>query len=215
MHIAIQPKYTAIFVLVVFLKGMFGIINTLHAQTFGASILTGVNISQVDGDFSAGYNKVGIEAGITGIAKLSSRIHTRIGLTYSERGALSRFMDYSSNDVMRIKLKYVAIPVEVVFNDWQHEDGYYRMQFFGGLSYGRLFDYSAIDNGVGIATADYNENDISWLVGGQYSMNKNWGIALKYTGSLNLLYNRQKNSGSVFPSMRGYLITLQLMYFLN
>ena len=35
-----------------------------YAQDFGAQLLVGANFSQVDGDQFAGYNKLGVNAGI-------------------------------------------------------------------------------------------------------------------------------------------------------
>jgi hypothetical protein len=215
MKLKILPKDKAFFYLPLVILSFLSYVKEANAQTFGAGVFTGVNFSQIDGDGSAGYNKAGLESGLMGLVYFTSRWHGRISIAYSERGAFSYFLNYSSEDILRIRLKYISVPVEIVFNDWEHENGYYKMQFLGGMTYGRLFNQEVIDPFNQIASNGYNANDISWHAGAQYMINKQLAFMIKYTGSLNLLYDRRKNNAVNFPSLRGYFLTLQVMYFLK
>ncbi len=184
----------------------------LSAQRFGTSVFAGLNMAQIDGDYSYGYNSPGLQCGISGITYLTDITELRIGLAYSQRGSMSRFLAFSAPEVLRIRLHYMEVPVTFHVKDWLVEEGYYKIHYFAGLAYGRLFDYTVQDGGLGVAREEYRTNDISWMAGVLFHLSQRWSVQLQYSRSATLLYNRNKVPGSVHPSMRSYFLNLSLFY---
>lgn len=184
----------------------------LNAQRFAASVFAGLNMAQIDGDYSYGYNSPGLQCGISGITYLTDNTELRIGLAYSQRGSMSRFLAFNAPEILRIRLHYMEIPVTFHVKDWYTEEGYYKIHYFAGLAYSRLFDYTVQDGGLGVAREGYRTNDISWTAGALFYLSPRWSVQLRYTRSATLLYNRNKVPGSVHPSMRSYFLNLSLFY---
>jgi hypothetical protein len=180
-------------------------------QRFGFLVFSGLNLSQIDGDNSYGYNKLGLQAGIKTRYALKEKWETQIGIHYSSQGAQSTFLS-SSPFQMKIDLHYLVVPLELHFRDWMQVSGYHKIHFLTGIHYGRLFQYTVNDGGFGVAPDNYAANDISWTVGTQYLFTKSLGIGLRYNRSFNLLYNRDRVQGSVYRSMLGYFVNLQIFY---
>jgi len=188
-------------------------ISELSAQRFGSSIALGMNMSQIDGDNSYGYNKVGINGGLRLQIYTGAKSEFETGILYSRQGAQSRFLD-NSLETMRIDLHYIQVPLEYHYKDWLQEGGYHKFHFLTGLNYSRLFNFDVRDGGFGVSPDQYNLNDISWTAGAAYYFNKKTGLGLRYTRSFTLLYNRNNNPGSVYRSMLGYFLSLQLFFHL-
>ena len=174
-------KYTFLFI-------FFLIFNNLsYAQTFKAGIFAGLTASQINGDNGAGYNKPGIEGGLRVGVSLQEKMELSLELQYSQRGSKQEVNAGTPQVIYRID--YVAVPIIFNYKDWLAEE-YYRIHFHGGLSYGRLVS-SQLDDG-GPENPDFlnlwRENDLSFLVGATYFVNKNFGLSVRYNRSLILLY---------------------------
>jgi hypothetical protein len=181
---------------------------------FSMAVSGGLNFSQIDGDGSRGFNKVGIQAGITGIARINNYIDMETGIHYSQRGSFSAFGNSSSAD-SRIHLNYIHVPVQVHFKDWNVEQGYAKMRYFFGLGYSRLLDFETMLNNPLISPDNYELNEVNWSTGAILRISRQWGLGFAYTGALSLLYDGRKFDTVNFPSMRSYFISLQAIYYLE
>jgi hypothetical protein len=186
---------------------------TAQEGRFGMGLVLGLNASQIDGDNSFGYNKLGLTGGLKGRIFLRDPLELQTGILYSRQGSRSVFLSRNPWD-LHIDLHYVQVPLEVHFKDWLQEKGYHAFHYFAGLNYGRLVYLSVRDGGFGVPDSGYTQNDISWFLGAQYQISKPLGIALRYTRSFNLLYDRDRVAGSQYRSMLGYFLSLQLVYHL-
>ncbi len=179
----------------------------VEAQRFGASVVAGLNASQVDGDKLAGYHKLGLNLGLKSSVYLSDRFDLNIEFLYSERGSIN------PKGIEQIKLQYIELPVLLNYMDWLSDDEmYYRLQFYGGVSVGRLFQAKFIDNSGFLTQFEdvLQKNDLSWIGGFLYKVNLNWGFGARYTASLNRL---SKGDGSdTLPDLRGYFLTFRVEY---
>lgn len=187
----------------------FFFVNGMNAQRFGGGIhLAGV-LSQIDGDDAYGFNKAGFEAGVYGKAKLSRISDLEIHFSYNQRGSRSTIDDIR---VVKFNLNYIDIPVLFVLKDWLNAEGspeYYRMNFFGGLSVGRLISSSSLTR----LDEDFRKTDLSWIVGTTYFYARSWGITAKYTHSITPLYVFPQGNRQV--KMISYFISLGLNYSFN
>ncbi|NND05719.1 MAG: PorT family protein [Saprospiraceae bacterium] len=177
-------------------------------QTFRAAIVGGLNASQINGDLIAGFDKLGIHGGLKVVADLRDRLEGSIELLYSERGsrASGRFVDPFS-----IRINYVEIPLTIAYKDWIRED-HYRLRFEGGLSIGRLLKAEQEDVTGTRVLDEYQDTDISWLVGATFFTNEDLAFSARYSQSINFLLSQNLPTG--FTRMRGFFLTFRIMYFL-
>jgi len=189
-----------------------------YIQRFKAGGVLGVNLSQVDGDMADGFNKLGFVAGLRGVVVLEEKMELSIEMLYSQRGSVLR---KASNVRLpfKINLNYVEVPIAFNYQDWADSEGeYYKMHFHAGLAYSRLFSATIEDDSGpgGFETiADFFEkNDFSWLAGVTYFATKNIGITARYTRSINRLFSPDDSTPAAVQ-MRGYFVTLRVMYMLN
>ena len=182
-------------------------LTDLQAQTFRAGAIFGVNASQINGDFIAGFDKIGLHMGLKVVSDISEKVSWSTELLYSERGsrAGSRF-----SDPFKIAVNYVEIPLTVVFKDWMKDD-FYKMWFEGGVSAGRIISEKVEDIGGNASLEGLNQTDISAIASATIFSSENLGFTLRYTHSINLLRDEKKNPN--LSRYRGYFLTLRGLYF--
>jgi hypothetical protein len=181
----------------------------LQAQTFKAGIVAGANASQVNGDFLAGYDKLGIHLGLKVISPVSQKVDWSLELLWSQRGSRA---DLFIQDPRKIHLDYVEIPLIFSYKDWLKND-MYKLRFEGGLSAGRLINNKVSIAGFENAVDQFNKTDFSFLVGSTFYSNPHLGFSLRFTNSINLLLNNKDTPG--FSKLRGYFLTFRVVYILN
>ncbi|MEO1513561.1 MAG: outer membrane beta-barrel protein [Bacteroidota bacterium] len=196
--------------------------TTLSAQRrFKAGPVVGLNASQIDGDRYAGYNKMGLNAGIRVAAQLTDRSELVIELLYSQRGSQSELVRGTDLFPFQIKTDYVAVPIMYNLKDWLIEedggDSYHKVSITGGLTYGRLIT-SEIDDGTPSSPLQdlagfFNKTDISFNLGASFFINSKIGFDFRWTRSLVLLYDQNK-SGLNANSMRAKFLSFRAMYML-
>ncbi len=188
---------------------ILGIALSSYCQTFKAGAIIGLNGSQILGDDSAGFNKLGIEGGFRGVVVLSDKMEASLELLYSARGSYQK-ATVNNPDEIRINTDYVAVPVIFNYLDWEGDD-YYRLHFHAGLSYGRLINATIQKEKIDPILEEFAENNFSWLGGFTYYTNRHLGFTARYTRSLNLLFDQRKSSINS-RSYRGFFLTFHALY---
>lgn len=175
----------------------------LQGQTFKAGLVFGITASQINGDDSAGFNKPGLEGGLKSSVNLTEKSDISLEILYSQRGAKD---EATSNGTVQdiYRTTYVAVPVIYSYKDWLTDD-YYRVNFHAGLSYGRLIDAELDNDDDNTAFVNaWRENDLSFLVGASYFVNKHFALTFRYNRSIILLY-RNEPGNTDFPGRRSLL----------
>ncbi len=183
----------------------FGILG-LQAQSFRGGIVFGANASQINGDFIAGFNKVGLHLGLKVERDVTERISWSTELLYSERGSRTKTQDI---DPFTISINYVEIPLLISFKDWLKDD-FYKMRFEAGVSAGRIIGNKVKTVNGNTTVEGLNETDFSFTVGPTIYTNPNLGFTLRYTHSINLLRSQKNNPN--LTRYRGYFLTLRATY---
>lgn len=111
----------------------------LFAQEFYGGILAGFNGSQVEGDLSSGYNKMGLIGGTWVQRDLNENFYWGMELKLNQKG--SRLLPTKKNDYSKyvFRLNYIDLPVLIGYR-------YKQFSFFTGLSFGYLFEKNIHDN---------------------------------------------------------------------
>ena len=190
--------------------------DTYSQQRFRAGLIAGLNASQIQRDDVGGYNRLGIQAGLRAIAILTDKTDVLFEILYSQRGSHDKNGNpFCYNGPLDISTKYIEVPVMVTFKDWlEEEEGYYHIQVSGGLSYGRLISASSIGSCHDDLTRFFNKNDISFTVGAEYFSSPRFAWGVRWSRSINLLYNRKKGEAinRFENSLRGYFLSFRIGY---
>ncbi len=191
---------------------------------FKAAVVAGLTASQIDGDLSAGYHKLGVQGGLRGIARLQPRQDLSIEFLYSQRGCKSTLLK-DQFDPYRFShtLNYVEVPVLWNYKDWLIEgeddaDDFYRVAFNIGLSYARLISASSKGEGSGIGAVLEPEillkkSDVSFLVGANFMASQHLGFTFRYVRSFGRMYNPSNFDPAPYPyTLNGHCLYFQTFY---
>lgn len=179
---------------------VFDLFGQSGEPRFGAGIIAGLTASQIDGDESAGYNKLGFLAGLRGTARLTERSLLSIEFLYAQRGAQTELIRDEFNPFyFKLTMNYLEIPVQWHYKDWlvEYEDeaeNFYRVTVNGGFSYARLLGQSFVDETniqlIPAIVPDYlRKEDISLLLGASFFATRHLGFTFRWVKSLRPIYN--------------------------
>ncbi|MDX2134036.1 MAG: porin family protein [Saprospiraceae bacterium] len=169
---------------------------SLAQQRFTGGLVVGLTASQIDGDESAGYNKLGLMGGGRAGILLSERWESSLELLFVQRGAQNELVQNNPDQAYySATLNYIEVPIQIHFKDWLAEDAdnnaFYRMYFNAGFSYARLMGTTVEDDLSAISTVvpDYlNKNDFSILLGATFFANRHLGFNFRWVRSLAPIY---------------------------
>lgn len=198
-------KYTPYLLLFFLLNSHFSNINA--QQRFRAGIILGATASQINGDDSAQFNKLGITAGLKVNTILTDKSDFIIEILLSQRGSQTELFSQSAALQRTIHLDYIQVPLIFNYKDWLDEDDdYYKLHFQAGLSYGRLFNTRFENSPLEEAGPFFRQNDISWLAGATFFANDHLGFFARYNRSINLLFKTSSSNPNV-NSLLSYFLS--------
>jgi hypothetical protein len=157
-------------------------------RTFSATIVAGFNASQIDGDQTAGYRKLGLNLGARAGVILGKRWETSFEILFSQQGAQSPLIKGSPR-TFKCHLNYISVPFLVYFKDWEivnaNNQLYQRFWFGAGISYNRLMGGYIDDFGGKIFVADitanpFLKNHVTLMADINFFFTRNWGVNLRY-----------------------------------
>lgn len=174
---------------------IFLIACAAHSQRFNAGIIAGLNISQVEGDGFAGYNKAGPAFGVFVNTFFTDELAGQMEINYSQKGS-QRKSTLDNPQYFRIELHYVEIPVLA---------RYFLpagVVFEGGLSGGYLFSSKEKDEVSEIPIIHpFKKTEIAFIAGVAWQMTGK--ISLNSRFSYSILPVRQHAGGGTFRFNRG------------
>jgi hypothetical protein len=130
-------------------------------RVFYGGLIAGANFAQVDGDYFAGYHKIGLNAGGIMYAQLAKHVALSLEILYVQKGSRSIYdqvSPYNRSVIIKnysIAANYAEIPLMINYFDK-------RKSHFGiGVSYGRLVNSkevvaSKVDTSKTIDNLDFN-----------------------------------------------------------
>lgn len=167
-------------------------------------MVVGTNLSQIDGDYSAGFKKIGLTGGFKIDYPIAEAWDMSMELLYSKRGSKHR------KDTIDIDLNYIEVPLIISIRDWYIEqDKYDKVRADAGLSFGYLFNASTNKNLFQIPPDKFNNYDLSYVLGVGYMFNRHFGIYGRYTRSLKKMY---VSNDLEYGGLLSYFITIRGEY---
>ena len=164
---------------------------------FRGGLTAGLTASQINGDESTGYNKLGVTAGPRVEILLSKRTSTSLELLFSQRGSQSELVRDQLNPFnFSLTVNYIDVPVQFHYKDWLVTDGkeeYYRISVNAGLCYSRLMSTSSKDelSAVTVVAPLLRKDDFNYILGVTYNISRNLGATFRTLRGIGLMYNPQ------------------------
>jgi Outer membrane protein beta-barrel domain len=198
----------------------------LQAQArFRGGLVAGLTASQIDGDRSAGYNKLGFQAGLRAVARLKTRTEASMELLYTQRGSQTEIKrDEFNPNFFSLTLNYIEVPVQWHYKDWLIEgdndsENYYRVSFNFGFSYARFFSFKNDDDNnwlKGLVPDYIKKNDVNLLIGATWMLSRQWGMTFRYNRSLLFMYDpRDWNPSPYDRGWNSHFLCFHSFYLLN
>lgn len=186
----------------------------MHAQRFQAGIIAGLTASQIDGDASAGYHKLGLQGGLRGNILLTESQFFSVELLYTQRGCRSEADDPV---FFKTTLHYAEIPVQWHWRIWS-SDGGQAVVLNAGISYGRLLgntNDAELGGGITAALPDLRRNSFCALGGLSIHASERIAFTFRYHHGINRLYDPFAKPGTNFAnSLLERFLAFQAMYLL-
>lgn len=157
-------------------------------QRFKAALALGCNFSQVDGDAKAGFNKIGINAGVIGQISLTPNWELSTEILFSQKGSRSEVSLVALP--LLLHFNYAEVPIQINYLDWEVQDAdgstYNKVMLSAGLSVARFvggrIEYNGLEEPQRLD--EYHKNDFSVLIGATYFFTSNWGLNVRWSQSL-------------------------------
>jgi len=155
------------------------------AQRFEASAIVGMNAAQIDGDLLFGYNKPGIQAGISVYYPYRENIKLSLEMLYCQRGSQDGFaFGGEDDDRLRTSLNYASFPLISNFLFFKDEGlEKYKLKISPGLAYSYLIEGKSPGGGI-TDNENFRKHDLSFLAGLSYLIANNVWIGFRYTRSV-------------------------------
>lgn len=192
-------------------------------QRFRAGAVAGIVASQIDGDLSAGYNKLGLQAGIRVTSLLTQKTEASMEFLFSQRGSQSELVpgEYELFP-FSLRLNYVEVPVMWHYKDWLVEGPgnteYYKVSANVGLSYSRFISSRLKDelNALGSVAPDYlKKNDLGFNLGFSFWASPNLGFTFRFYRSVLFMYNPSDwNPAPMSKAWNLHCLNFQAVYML-
>lgn len=190
------------FILLIF---FFSGIYFSHAQQFKGGVQGGFSFSQIDGDGSSGFNKIGGFAGFFVKLKFADNWGAELGAHYIMKGSKQEIKDQVVNPIRKVLLGYLEMPFLL---------NYYYNQFTidGGICIGYNLHAGMYENDTKVSEHLYNyaDFDYSATFGISYKISKKTSVILRYSHSLNDIADFKN-----LPFQRNRTIWTGLRYQLN
>lgn len=201
--------------LILLLFFQIGMAQDEPIQRFNAGLMLGGSIAQIHGDFDAGYNKLGLLAGINAQIRFTQKAELGVEINFNQLGSRSTTRRSIVIDPFKATLNYVMVPVYMKYKDWFNEEGdFYHIHAYGGLSYGRLISTPKLEGNPFEALDGFLRDDyLGLLIGVTYHINSKLGAGARWERGLLDLYNNNFDSG---PNItRGRLQSLNLGFYVT
>ena len=152
----------------------------IKGQTFEGGLIVGFNLSQLDGDNLAGWNRIGLNVGGRVAITPYEKWKFNVDILFSQKGSSRTPEQFSDYD--KVRLNYVEIPLHVSYMDWLDEKGFYKLHFLTGFSYSQLVGFKVIriDGTDSTDIEDYKKWNANFQLGATYFLKENIGINVQY-----------------------------------
>jgi hypothetical protein len=153
----IHPDMKSYVIAVLLILTTYG--ATLHGQTFHGGLSLGMVSSQVSGDQSAGYNKLGFYGGPWAHFSFRENWRFQRELAFMQKGSRENPSEENGHRSYKLNLNYVEMPL--MFR-WLYRE---KIEFEFGVAYGFLISSYEEENFVELNTRPFHTHNSSLVIG--------------------------------------------------
>lgn len=190
-----------------------------QAQSIRGQIITGFNLTQVDGDEVVGYKKIGANLGVGAMLPLGqSSWVISIETTFNQKGAYKKYpVEYDTlpYPYYNLRLNYAEVPIMMHYNDKD------QMVFGLGFSYARLVSMKEIEHGSQVdwntPTGPYNRGDWNLLLDVRFRIYAGLHFNMRYAYSMAKIRTREYTNatGTWTRDQFNNMLSFRLIYVFN
>ncbi len=164
---------------------------TVFGQSgFKAKAFTGFTLSQVQGDRLAGFDKLGLNAGLAVQFAIREKIHLGLEFGYTQKGSRGNLIFNVPTNKYITHLQYFELPIFIEVKDWPIDD-YFRIGIHTGLAGSYLYQGTSsiidLDDNL-VESSQFTRTEISFLLGATYAFTKRLQLLIRYSRGLNKFY---------------------------
>ncbi len=190
-----------------------------QAQNIRGEIITGFNLTQVDGDEVVGYKKIGAQLGAGAILPLGkSSWLISIETLFNQKGSFEKYpveKDTLPLPYYNLRLNYAEVPLLIYYNDKD------QLTFGAGVSYGRLTYLKEIEHGKKIdwkkKIGPYKKDDWNIIVNIRLRLYKGLHCDFRYSYSMSRIRTRTfiNPSGTWSRGQFNNMLSFRVVYVFN
>lgn len=188
------------------LAGLFATLNA-SAQTFKGGLTAGLVASQVSGDQSAGYNKLGVYGGPWASFNFRENWQFQMEISYIQKGSRENPSEDNGYYSYRSKLNYIELPFMIRY---QYSG---KLDFELGIAYSVLISSYEELYDVEIGERPFNTHNSSLVAGIYYKFSEKWSANFRSSNSITPI--RKHQSGQTYRLNFGQtnnILTLGMFY---
>lgn len=185
--------------------------SIVFAQSIKGGLITGFNMTQVDGDEVYGYHKYGLNAGALAIVPVNDKFSFSLEILFNQKGSYQRpwQMYDSANGAYKLILDYLDVPVLFQFEDKK------VIKFGAGFSWGRLVQFKEWEHEKRIEwdtpNGPYKKSDVDFIFDVQLRLVQGLSLDMRYAYSIGKIRTRTFLSGETRKQFNN-MITLRMIY---
>ena len=167
------------------------------AQDFGGGVIAGLVGSQVAGDPSSGYNKLGFYGGIYANRQFSLKSGAQLEMYFIQKGARENPTEENGNFQYLLRVNYIEIPVSYIYTLNK------RLHLSGGLAYSYLVGqpYEEANFISSVPNTPFNKNGLTFVLGIEYKITQMMTATFRTNNSITPI--RPHASGATRFANRG------------
>ncbi len=181
----------------------------LEGQTFHGGLTAGLVASQVSGDQSGGYNKLGFYGGPWASFGFRENWRFQMEITFMQKGSRENPSEDNNHRSYKLDLNYIEVPL--MFR-WYFRD---KLELEFGIAYGVLVYTYEEEDFVELNSRPFNTHNSSLVLGLYYHLSDNWNANFRTSNSITPV--RKHISGGTYIRRLNFgqtnnILTLGLFY---
>lgn len=187
--------------------------QTLYGQqgTFKGYVTAGTNLSQIEGDSVAGFNKWGFVGGIGTYFMFLPKFSANLEINYSQRGASGVVYDESNQGLYHrtIYTDYIEVPIMVNYHDKNIAKFGAGVVVSSLLNTSQRYNHVLIDANEGRVKDVYKDMEVGMVFSATFNILRHFGFNMRFVHSVmpinkNNLYGEDQFHS--FLSVRGMYV---------
>ncbi len=178
-----------------FLICFFLILHTsLFSQNFGGGILAGLVGSQVAGDPSSGYNKLGGYLGVYANRQFTLKSGAQMEMYFIQKGARENPNDENSNFQYLLRINMIELPV--LYNYTINKS----LILSGGLGYSYIFGdpYEQANYSTSVPSTEWNRHSLTFILGIEYRITDHFSAVFRTNNSVTAIRDHASGAKRLF-----------------